>query len=324
MTPAFDLNTGPTPQPRLHRYRVFGLVLVSDIPLCTLAVDATSQAPAITVRSSAEAPVEFEPQDRGLLWKSAPATFALTLPDVATITVRNGDDVCITAARGAAQMQIETLILSAGLGAAMQQRGAFLLHAATFETSAGAVALAGVSGSGKSLLLGALNKRGYPVIADDITAVTATSNGLSVDPAWPCLRLMPDAFAPLGIEPPNATSPQQDGKQNVPIAPFAVQSTQLNRIVFLHWTPHSEITIAPEQGVAALSKLSSNVYRRTFLKGMGLLEGHFKSLNHVAAQARFSSLTRPHDLGALERVVDRLEDGLGISPPCATSESHRT
>ncbi|MEP5153097.1 hypothetical protein [Planktotalea sp.] len=303
------------------RYRLFDLVLASDLKLDRLLPDESENAPDLFWKCSDFEQETFEATDQGLLWKTAPDCFELALPNVATIRVKDGHEILINLVPDAPMADVETLLLSAGVAALMQQRQVFLLHAAAFESASGAVLLAGVSGSGKSLLLSALNQRGYPMISDDITAISCTKQEAWVHPAWPKVSLMLDAFETLGLDRPEPNLGQAQGKRTFTATPFCSQKTPLDKIVFLKWTPEDAISISNLKGIEALPQLSSNVYRRTFLKGMQLLESNFTALNQIAAQAQFNTLTRPHDLRRLENVVDKLEEELGIIPSNKTHQS---
>lgn len=80
------------------------------------------------------------------------------------------------------------------LGFILRSWGRLALHASCVRIGDSAVLLAGDSGSGKSTTAAALAARGFPVLSDDLTALT---NGASGHPiAWPSfdhLRLWSDA-----------------------------------------------------------------------------------------------------------------------------------
>ncbi len=84
----------------------------------------------------------------------------------------------------------------------LHQRGFSVLHAATVAFDGSAIAFLGDTGQGKSTLALAFHKRGYGIVADDITAVTVDEEGAPVavsGPQW--LKLCPDTIVSLGEDP---------------------------------------------------------------------------------------------------------------------------
>lgn len=89
---------------------------------------------------------------------------------------------------------VAALLLGPVLRAVLRRLGRIALHGCVIEAGAGAVALLGKVGAGKSTLAAALAQAGHPVLSDDIVAVTA--DGLA-HPGYPRLRMTPSALANL-------------------------------------------------------------------------------------------------------------------------------
>ena len=83
------------------------------------------------------------------------------------------------------------------IGAVLRMRGIMCLHASAIAINNRAVALVGVSGSGKSTTAAAFAKLGYPILSDDILALTDRQDGFLVRPAYPRVRLWPESAAGL-------------------------------------------------------------------------------------------------------------------------------
>ena len=75
----------------------------------------------------------------------------------------------LNTAEGSLGSDIRVFLLGSCLGALLHQRGVLALHASAIETDQGAVLFMGDSGMGKSTTLQAFIKRGYKMLADDIT-----------------------------------------------------------------------------------------------------------------------------------------------------------
>lgn len=100
-------------------------------------------------------------------------------PEVADYAC-TADTICVTPVVGATAEMVDALLIATALPAALWLDGAFLLHASAVvpRGEQRALAIAGVSGSGKSHLAAALLDRGADLVADDSLAIRATANGV--------------------------------------------------------------------------------------------------------------------------------------------------
>lgn len=75
--------------------------------------------------------------------------------------------------------------------------GALVLHGGAVSYPAGAVAILGQSGRGKSTLVGSLQRPDNPILSDDALILGREDVAVSVRAVYPGLRLMPDSIAAL-------------------------------------------------------------------------------------------------------------------------------
>jgi len=91
-----------------------------------------------------------------------------------------------------------TYLLGPVFGLVLRVRGVTCLHASAVEVGGRAVLLSGPAGAGKSTTAAALALRGHRPLADDVAALDpAPGGGATVRPAYPHLRLWPDAVQAL-------------------------------------------------------------------------------------------------------------------------------
>lgn len=286
------------------RYRVYDMTIASDFTLPSLMRDETGDPPVATITRGLGEGGTFRSVDQGVLWKTAPENFEIKVPDVATMRVSSGSRISVDPTPQARPDLLETLILGTGLSVLGQQRGLMPIHASGVQTASGAVLLAGGSGSGKSFLAGALMGCGFPMIADDIAMIRASEEGVFVLPAWDTAKQMPDALAHLAHGGPNLLA--DTGKRTVRADLFCAQSQPLHQVIFLGWTPDTEITLEEVSGADAWSRLASTVYRRSFLKGMGLFAQNFATIAKVGQSCRCLFLHRPYGLDRTQEVTQML------------------
>ena len=86
-----------------------------------------------------------------------------------------------------------TYLLGSVMGFVLRLRGITCLHASAIAAGDYAVAFVGSPGTGKSTLAAALAQKGFPVLSDDIVALTEEEAGFYVQPGYPRLNLWPDS-----------------------------------------------------------------------------------------------------------------------------------
>jgi hypothetical protein len=79
------------------------------------------------------------------------------------------------------------------LGFVLRLRGRTCLHASVINIDDQAVALVGPGGSGKSTTAAAFVELGFPILTDDVAAIILENGSCSIEPAYPHVRLWPQA-----------------------------------------------------------------------------------------------------------------------------------
>jgi hypothetical protein len=126
--------------------------------------------------------------------------YLLKLPNVARYLVENGDKITIQPEKDALAADVNNYVLTAIFGVLSYQRGYLPMHGGVFLLNGKAIMITGMSGYGKSALLAALYKRGYPVIADDISNISITDGKAIVYPGFPRIMMWKDTLVKLNID----------------------------------------------------------------------------------------------------------------------------
>jgi hypothetical protein len=105
----------------------------------------------------------------------------------------SGRRVVISAAAGVPKANLISYLTGPVMGCVLRLRGLTCLHAAVVNINGRAIALMGPKGSGKSTLAAALAERGYPLLTDDIAAMSEDDDGIKVEPAYTRMRLWPES-----------------------------------------------------------------------------------------------------------------------------------
>lgn len=100
-----------------------------------------------------------------------------------------------------APAQMAPVISTSGLAVALQLNGVPLLHAAAVAVEGRAVLLLAPSGTGKSTTAAAFVAGGYPLLSDDVSALTVDGEGFLVQSGPARLRVLPATARAVGWDP---------------------------------------------------------------------------------------------------------------------------
>ena len=90
-----------------------------------------------------------------------------------------------------------TYLLGPVMGFVLRLRGTVCLHASAVALGDRAIALLGLAGAGKSTAAAAFACSGFPVVSDDVVALTDNGERFVVQPGYPRVNLWPDSVVSL-------------------------------------------------------------------------------------------------------------------------------
>lgn len=228
-----------------------------------------------------------------------------TVPHVARYLVRDGATIGIEAAAGADENSVESFCDGTARGILIHQRGELALEAATVMAPRGhAVAISSYSAVGKSTLAAELCRRGWRLIADDITRITWTGGRPVAWPSHDALKLWRDTCETLGIDTQNL-KPVRTGmkKYHVNVSASAAPATLL-AVVRLAMAP--EISLAEVSADYRHAVISECTFRRKYVVAMGLEANHNRMAQWVAGACRIAVLNGARYC-ARELLADQIE-----------------
>ena len=220
--------------------------------------------------------------------------------------------------RGTPDAMVRHLLLDQTLPMVLSRRGWAVFHASAVDTGAGAIAFAGPSGRGKSTLAGYLSQHGCVLLSDDCLALSMSGGELSVQPAYPGVRLWQDSLQRLA-----------PGAQNLPpvsfnnnkrrfgcgkTAQFPNNPVPLRRFYFLNASNGGDIKIEPLTGAALVREL----VRFQFLldtEDAWELNSGFQIATQLAHSGFCYCLTVPRDLKRLDECASIIAAHASTDPP---------
>lgn len=292
-------------------YRIFGLLLESDVPLPELRrARGVSPDLVVRLRRPARVPHAWTWIDRWNSQDGAPwlligrreEGYLLRFPRLADFIVPadGGAIACRPRGRPPART-VRHLLLDQVVPLALSARGHVLLHASAVSVRGGALLFAGPSGSGKSTLAFALSNKRCRLLSDDVVRLQVRDGRVLATPAYPGARLWPDVL--------DAVRAGTRGRQLAHYSPkrrvvsrqtIAGRSLPIARIYVLEHARAIEVRRVSAR--AALVELLRQVYRLD-VTDAARERRHFETLAAACSAVSVRTLAYPRDFHALEEVA---------------------
>lgn len=294
----------------MHSYRIAGLAVASEIELPgAIPVPPTIEA-AVTIRAAA-VPVTLEgAAKKGATWQIAGDRFLIQVPGVARFLLSGGREILFETGADVDPPDVSIFLLGTVFGILLHQRGEIVLHASAVRVNGKAVLFCGASGAGKSTLAAALAQRGFPLVADDVCAVTLVASAAPmVQPDGRHLKLWAQAIERLDLA-ERRGAPVRSKLQKFFVEPAAAlaEPLPLGAVYGLREArpPHKPGIERPNVVDAALV-LRRSAYRPQMVNRMEQKADYFRAATAIANAAGIFTLTRALSFAAMAEVVGWLE-----------------
>jgi hypothetical protein len=295
----------------VHFYRISGLSVGSDIALRgMIGSPAGDEATDVVIRRAA-VPAELEsPSHAGPTWQIAGNRFLLRVPNVARFLLTEGREIAFEPEPEADESDIPIFIVGSAFGILLHQREQVVLHASAVRVNGRAVLFCGSSGMGKSTLAAALAQRGYPLMTDDVCAVTVKADGTpTVQSDGRQLKLWAQAIERLGLADRRGVRVRnQLDKYYVESGESCADALPLGAVYALREArpPHAPGIERPNVVDAALI-LRRNAYRPLVVRRLDQKVNYFHAAGAIANRAGIFHLTREIGFERMPDVLAMLE-----------------
>ena len=295
----------------MHFYRASGLSVASEIALPGLiALTFGRASPDVTIGRRAVPATLENASAEGPTWQIAGQQFLLRIPGIARFLLSDGRDIAFEPEPGGDFSDIPIFILGTAFGILLHQRGQIVLHASAVRVAGKAILFCGASGAGKSTIAAALAQRGYPLVTDDVCAITGIGGATPmVHPDGRQLKLWAQAIDRLDL------IKRRGGRVRNALEKFYVEPREvftkplpLGAVYALREArPPYAPGIARPNVVAAALVLRRNAYRPLLVSQMGQTADYFRAATTIANSAGIFHLTRALDFSVMPDVVGWLE-----------------
>lgn len=294
----------------MYHYQAFGLAIQSELAFPDLLSSTHIESNVlnrITIQFGQANPIDFTTS--GLFYQVSDDALWLNVPNIARFLVIHGKQIIINPVSGIDEDSIRLFILGFCMGALLIQRHLFLLRGNAVKIEDYCISFVGHSGVGKSTLAGALLKRGYSILADDICAINTSGH---VIPSFPQIKLWSDAAEQLNI------ATQHLRKIRPAIEKFAFPLEQqfhhaplpLKIVYVLNTHNKDAFSVTDIHGQQKLMLLQKNMYLGQHFKGHTQERNRFLQSAKISNQIALARIMRPTEGFQLNELVHLIENDL--------------
>ena len=306
----YQTNPKQTSDKPMYRYQAYGLGIHSKLALPELVADSQAAADVVVeLRELNDSPLDTN--DTAHCFKSTEDGMYVFWESVGTFFIQQGRTIAIDPDPEADADRLRLFILGAAIGVILHQRGYFVLHASAVEINGKAAVFIGHKGWGKSTMAATLHSRGHRLIGDDVVALDLNDSTQAVVlPAFPQLKLWPDAVESLGHNPDTLPRlvPHLEKRDRRIRQGFIDRTVPLGHIFLLG--KGDAVEIQPLEPQRIVTYLLQNSYITRF--GAELLQAgeaaHFLRLVRLAKSISIERLLRPSQLSLLPAIAQLVEE----------------
>jgi hypothetical protein len=260
-----------------------------DVLIHPGAVPSELQAPLVT----------------GVLFQADADRFLLTVDPLVRFLAIAGREVIVDLLAPHSQAEAVIFLTGPVMGALLRQRGRLALHGSAVVTPNGALFFVGDSACGKSTLAAALQQRGWPVLSDEICALSFLPGGVIAFPGCAQLPLWSDALGKLGID-PQPLSRMRPGIERYLLPPLTWLSDPVPVRMIYELSVHNQ----PRLDVTELSRpdefnlLKRHTYLRRLISQRDAQAAHFHLVSQVVQAVPIRRIIRPAYPFLLQELAD--------------------
>ena len=304
------------PPKSLFFYSAYGLTIQSEIALPELrSIQPVTKADITISLAELSDTCNFKKsyKDKNY-WHGTQNSFYLHVANTAYFHVSYGKTILVETIAGSSDLDMHIHLLGSCMGVLIQQRNILPLHASCISMGKECVIISGQSGAGKSTLAMALNKKGYPLLSDDICALHFSKENIPhVYPSIPQIKIGPDSASALKVNTSNLSTTLS--KCMVPIGNTSENMRHTIKAIFsIEQGDNDQLEIKELQGAIKIATLVKNTYTTPeIIKYLGKTSRHFEQCSILAKSYKVKQICRPTSLSNLPDLIYAIENEFTFS-----------
>lgn len=292
-----------------HYYKVYGLMIESEVSCEELVVwdKVENEVTDVTIEFGT-LPEEVQQQlELGEVCRYESQLMWFKIPGIATYCMIQGQRILIEKELDATFLDVKQFLLGSCLGMIMLQRDMIAIHGGTIAMNGKGLIITGNRGAGKSTLTSALRLKGYPLVADDVSAMKS----LMVQPAYPQQKVCEDMMDNLGYHPSHYKHINLDEKIKYLIPTrdqFSYNPVPLQGVIELVLDEAIDhIEIEELKGSEKLMTIYNNIYRIEMKICAGINPTFFKQCVQLTSEVPVYRMKRPTGKWTVDHQIKWIE-----------------
>jgi hypothetical protein len=297
----------------MYFYTAFGLKIQSAVYLPEL-IPIAETIPDLKIQWGKVDRAPMTNYYGGMDIYTTPEFAAFFWDEVGAIAICEGREVIIDPLPGVEERLLRLPLLGIAFAVVLHHRGFFELHGSAVEIDGQAAVFMAGKGWGKSTLAATLYSRGHHLITDDLVAIRFEQGKPVVVPAFPQLKLLPDAAAfALGDDPDQlpCLAAGYEKRARLGLDRFAQKPLPLKGIYLLD--KGKELALQPLKPQEATRQLVANSFiarcARSLLEGDSAIK-HFQDCMNLMKHVPIYRLERPHALELVPAIAQLIEENI--------------
>jgi hypothetical protein len=293
-----------------YHYKSFDLQITSEIE-CPELCPGDNCVPDVTIQYGQVPEIEINDTEDSFSYQISPKQFLLDIKDTARYCVSGGDRITIQRDEKIDYDAIRVFLLGSAFGMLLYQRGILPLHGSAIHFNNAGVIFVGQSGAGKSTLASAFGKRDYQILADDVSAITFSDDGLPyVTGGTNHLKMWEDSLNYIGEDPQTLKNVHKEyTKFKVDMgSQFCPLPTPVRYVYMLTPDSNPDIRITPLNPNEKFNALVNNAYRIELIDEIMYKKMILQNCAKMANRVVIKRVERPTRSFMLEELADRIEE----------------
>lgn len=230
-----------------------------------------------------------------------PDAICLRYEGVGSFLIRGGNEIVVDAESGLDEALTRNFVLGPAMGSLLHQRGLLVLHASAVAVDGLAALFLGDSEWGKSTTAAACYRAGYPLVADDTTAIELGGPRAAAVPAIPRIKLWPESMEALALDPSShdRVHAELDKRQLPAERDFPRESVPIGAIYVLS---EGEPGIEPLTGQPAVIEVVRHSYAVDLLQATGTQGRHFLQCSDLVSRVPVRRLSTGKTLDGIAAI----------------------
>jgi hypothetical protein len=280
-----------------YRYRAYGLLFSSDLPIAPFVEADRIEEPDVYIRHGEIFGSGYTPP-ASMQIETSPGKLLLRGAKSATILVTGGNSITIEPLPGGDPATIQQMMLGWAFAGLFHQRAMLPLHGSTLCMGDDCFVFCAPSGGGKSTLTSSFLKRGFSFLDDNVALVDFQDGTAFIAPGSPELRLWEDSMHSLEFEYKvvGRIRPELDKTSIIARSKFRSQKARLRKIFILKKGAASTVSFVNVTGAAKFQALMENVFCIKFINDTGFSPGIFQRVHKLADSMPVTDIMLPERL----------------------------